>query len=243
MATPRYPSTLPIPKSVQLTAANQQLSGPEEGPYETRRRSMVPGATVSATFKYLKFQYKIFVEWYKSDLKYGHKWFVLYLPSAAGIVPHVVRFKEPYQAALHGHTYWEVSANLEVRERIMDNGLSVTSRPYSIQAEDVMQLDARDVLFRSHRFSPEQLQFSAAIQLIELRSTIQYITDATHAIQFAASAQSIALRDVRIVLPLPAESIAFSASALGITIDEVVVRTSRTEELQFSASMQAMALS
>lgn len=117
MATPQYPTTLPIPKAVQGSPSNQLLSGSDDGQYSARRLTMVPAASISATFKFLQNQYQQFVFWYRVDLKYGHKWFTINLPSGAGIVPHVARFMSPPEAKFNGHRHWDVTADFEIRER------------------------------------------------------------------------------------------------------------------------------
>lgn len=118
MATPEYPSTLPGPSSLSIEPVPQVLaSDNEQGPRAVRRRTRVPGAGTPVTFRFLESDYTTFVEWWKTDLKYGHKWFWIQLPSAGGITWHVARFAERYNARMEGHRYWTVDAQLEVRER------------------------------------------------------------------------------------------------------------------------------
>jgi len=93
------------------------LAGDSDGPKDLRRFTLVPGATVDVSFRFLRDQYSAFVKWLKVDLKRGLRWFMLPLPSAAGITPHVVRFKGRPQGSMGGHRYWEVTAEIEIRER------------------------------------------------------------------------------------------------------------------------------
>lgn len=79
--------------------------------------SRQPSAFTPVVFRFLEDDYAQFVDWWKTDLKYGHKWFWINLPSAGGITWHVARFAERYVAKLTGHRAWEVTAKLELRER------------------------------------------------------------------------------------------------------------------------------
>jgi hypothetical protein len=117
MSTPAYPDQLPIPLTFRLQANDQIVTDPENEPRDSRRLTIVPSAVADVTFRYLLDNYKIFKNWYKDDLRYGIKWFTIDLPSAAGLVSHVVRFADRPRASLKGHRYWEVSAQIEIRER------------------------------------------------------------------------------------------------------------------------------
>lgn len=118
MATPEYPSTLPGPGTFTVEPTSQVLATEAElGPKAFRRRSRQPGAFTSVSFRFLETDYSVFIEWWRTTLKYGHKWFWIQLPSAGGITWHVARFAERYAAKLDGHRYWNVTAKLELRER------------------------------------------------------------------------------------------------------------------------------
>lgn len=101
-------------------AGEQVLIGDNDGPKDTRRFSIVPGATANVVFRYLQSQYSIFVPWFRSALKYGHKWFLLRIPGPGGIILHMVRFTGRPRGVLRGHRYWEVSAEIEIRERLYE---------------------------------------------------------------------------------------------------------------------------
>jgi hypothetical protein len=98
--------------TAQVLATDTEL-----GPKAFRRRSRQPGAFTPVSFRFLESDYATFVAWWKTTLKYGHKWFWIELPSAGGITWHVARFAERYKATLDGHRYWNVTARLELRER------------------------------------------------------------------------------------------------------------------------------
>lgn len=119
MATPAYPATLPGPSRVNFRPGLQVLAsdGGELGPIDVRRRSRQPTADAQVTFRYLEDDYRTFVTWWKATLLYGHRWFTLPLPSANGLVDHVVRFAKKYSGQTQGHRYVEVTAEIEIRER------------------------------------------------------------------------------------------------------------------------------
>lgn len=225
-----------------LTVAQQQLAGPEDDPYQTRRRTLVPGAVVNASFKFLDDQYSRFIEWYKVELKYGHKWFVMYLSSAAGEVPHVVRFTKPPEGVMHGHRHWDVTAIIEVRERIFDNSLKLTSRPYPIDVTEYISVAATGPSLKTYKFKPEDMQLSGSIESVILKTTI-HRHDAYEAMQLSATVQSIELREPRVTVTMPQEELQLSSTVQSIVIDEVRVSVSRTEELQLSATVQNIVLS
>lgn len=125
MATPRYPSTLPGISSLQLSPTAQVLT-PEEGAghMTARRISRVPHATATVVFRFLESDFQVFQAFYVNDLKRGHKWFALDLPSAAGVLPHAVRCIKHRTAPSQGFNHREVTMQLEIRgRRIYDDDL------------------------------------------------------------------------------------------------------------------------
>ena len=118
MTVPRYPETLPGVSTFILTPTVQVLQSENEmGPVAGRRRTRQPGATAEVRFRFIATDYAVFVEWWKTELLYGHRWFLINLPSAGGITWHYVRFSDRYRATLNGHRNWEVQASLEIRDR------------------------------------------------------------------------------------------------------------------------------
>lgn len=118
MATPEFPSTLPGVESLSLTTDLQVLT-PDEGPgaLEYRRRTRVPSAVGTVTFRFLEGDFAVFNTFYVQTLLRGHKWFYLNLPSAAGIAPHLVRCLSHRKAPSKGFNYREVSMEIEIRGR------------------------------------------------------------------------------------------------------------------------------
>lgn len=120
MATPVYPDNLPGVLSFRLIAAPQVLTNDADGPQDFRRFSIVPGAEAEISFRYLESGYAMFRDWYTNTLTRGLRWFMLPVPSAAGLTSHVVRFADRPRGTLQGHRYWEVSAQIEIRERLYE---------------------------------------------------------------------------------------------------------------------------
>lgn len=118
MATPRYPEQLPGVSTFRLVPTAQILAGENEtGPLALRRRSRQPGATAEVTFRFVESDYAVFMDWWKTDLLYGHRWFTISIPSAGGVTWHTVRFADRPRAALQGHRYWELTTTIEIRDR------------------------------------------------------------------------------------------------------------------------------
>lgn len=110
-----------------LTASSQLASSPpgELGPIDNRRRTQQTSSVAPATFRFLLDQYATFVAWWKSDLAYGHKWFTITLPSARGNVTHYARFTSKYTANKKGYRFMEVSCELELRERQIEEPIVI----------------------------------------------------------------------------------------------------------------------
>lgn len=108
-----------------MDPVNQVLSTEGEmSPKAYRRRSRVPGSQDQVTWRFLETDYKLFLAWWRGELNYGTRWFLIQLPSARGYDWHVARFGEKdYSASLVGHRSWEVKADLEIRERRFPDGM------------------------------------------------------------------------------------------------------------------------
>lgn len=145
MSTPIYPEDLPIPRAFRLTPTQQVLgTDADAGPIAYRRRSRQPGATATIEFRYLRDEYSRYVEWFKSDLKYGHKWFWINLPGPNGIKLQIIRFMDKPKAVLEGHRFWTVTAQIEIRDRLVpsEEVMLLTSSPYPYMSADSTDISA-----------------------------------------------------------------------------------------------------
>lgn len=125
MPTPVYPSDLPGPSSYALRSSNQLVEpdGVAEGEiYTSRRRTIVPGATAGVSFRFIESDFRAWVAFWKEDLLRGMRWFYLTLPSAGGMVPHLVRIiGGRYTHKQIGFRAVTVECELEIRERRFDD--------------------------------------------------------------------------------------------------------------------------
>lgn len=144
MATPSFPSTLPGVSSLDWVAdGNVAVTEAEIGPKGFRQSSRVPSATASVTWRFLAGDFAIFQDFWKNDLKRGHKWFTLVLPCGAGYARHVVKFVSHRSAQSDGYGYRTVQAELYVRERKLRPDLVttyITSTPYPILVTDALDI-------------------------------------------------------------------------------------------------------
>jgi hypothetical protein len=62
-------------------------------------------------------QYAVFDSWYLNDADEGAAWFVMPLKTAMGVEPHTCRFVTQYVATAISCEWWEITAELEVRNR------------------------------------------------------------------------------------------------------------------------------
>lgn len=183
MATPKYPDELPIVSTYTMSPSAQALgSDNETGPRALRRRSRQPGATAQVTFRYIETDYRLFLEWWETELLFGHRWFWLQLPSAGGITWHVVRFAGRYTAVLEGHRLWTVRADLEIRDRrfdALDTNLVMTSFLYPVVAVDSVTVEVDLIGAGINDGYIEKLDLLPDLASATLTVTVAYATYST----------------------------------------------------------------
>lgn len=144
MTTPAFPAELPWVSTLAWTAEGGTLvSENEVGPKDYRQTTRVPTATATVSWRFLEDDFAIFQDFWKNDLKRGHKWFTLPLPCGAGYAIHVVRFSKHRTAASEGYGYRTVQAELYVRERKLRPDTVdtyITSTPYPILVTEAMDM-------------------------------------------------------------------------------------------------------
>ena len=141
MATPIFPTSIAGVSSISWGPGNP-LQTDGKGPKTQRRLSAVPDATAQVTWRFLEGDFKIFLDFWKTDLLRGHRWFILTLPCGPGFELHVVRFKSYHSARSEGFNFRTITAELEVRERKIRKSAvaaSVTSRPYPLYDVDKIE--------------------------------------------------------------------------------------------------------
>ena len=103
-------------------AANSIRTAMENGSIRQRRRFSTDRITTSVTWTLTDLELGIFAAFHKHRLNLGNDWFQMDLPlSGGGLLPHTVRFVDGKfnQSIASGVGYWDVSAQLEIQERVV----------------------------------------------------------------------------------------------------------------------------
>lgn len=123
-----WPPTLPLPTvqgySVQPEDAILRTEM-EAGLARQRRRFTNVPTKVSVRWIMRRDQYAIFEGWYRWQAKEGANWFTITLLGGLGLLDQEARFTRQFSARLlAGGTLWEITSELEIRERpVLDEGL------------------------------------------------------------------------------------------------------------------------
>jgi hypothetical protein len=123
-----WPPTLPLPTvqgySVQPEDAILRTEM-EAGLARQRRRFTNVPTKVSVRWIMRRDQYAIFEGWYRWQAKEGANWFTITLLGGLGLLDQEARFTRQFSARLlAGSTLWEITSELEIRERpVLDEGL------------------------------------------------------------------------------------------------------------------------
>lgn len=91
----------------------------ESGAARARRRFTQTPAKVAVRWNLRPLTYAIFEAWFRHEAMEGAQWFEIELLGGIGLAPHQARFTKAYQARLSSGNLWEVSAELELRNRPM----------------------------------------------------------------------------------------------------------------------------
>ena len=233
MATPRYPADLPGVATHILTPTDQLLrSDNDSGPESLRRRSVQPSANAQISFRYSKDEYSVFKAWWTDVLLFGHRWFLIRIPSAGGITWHYVRFTDRYRSKLVGHRYWDVSASIELRERAfapvdLDYAIILSSNLYPVHIVDELVSTTNILAGRVLAPVTEYLDGSANLTLGSLDVVVTYLTHSLVAEGFDNAANltagSLTVVVVYLTYEVPAESFDSAATIQAASL-EVVVR-------------------
>ncbi len=122
-----WPVTLPLPTvqgySVQPEDAILRTEM-EAGLARQRRRFTNVPTKVSVRWIMRRDQYAIFEAWYRWQAKEGANWFTITLLGGLGLLEQEARFTRQFSARLlAGGTLWEITSELEIRERpVLDEG-------------------------------------------------------------------------------------------------------------------------
>lgn len=115
-----WPSTLPLP-SVQSYAVQPGdaviRTEMEAGLARQRRRFTDVPSMIGVRWLFTRNQFAVFEAWYKLYAKEGAEFFDIDLLGGIGITTHTARFKRQFDAKLFNGLFWEVTSQLEIRER------------------------------------------------------------------------------------------------------------------------------
>lgn len=161
MTTPIFPDTLPGVSTLQWSPVDQTIATEEPGPRAIRQRSSVAGADATITWQFTEGEFAIFQDFYKNDLKRGHKWFSLILPCALGHLPHIVRMVKHRSMTREGYNFRTVTAQIDVRERRIndiDIDTFITSTLYPVyvsEGVDAAFTVLSGLFSQLHAYSPD----------------------------------------------------------------------------------------
>lgn len=115
-----WPKTLPLPTvdgyGVHPGEAILRTEM-EAGPARQRRRfSQVP-SRISVRWTFRRDQFALFESWYRWHAKEGGEWFEINLLGGIGLSVHEARFTRQFEVRLKNGVLWEVTSDLEIRER------------------------------------------------------------------------------------------------------------------------------
>ena len=115
-----WPVTLPLPTvenyAVQPGDAVVRTDM-EAGLARQRRRFTDVPSIIGVRWLFTRNQFAVFEAWYKLYAKEGAEFFDIDLLGGIGITTHTARFTRQFDAKLFNGLFWEVTSQLEIRER------------------------------------------------------------------------------------------------------------------------------
>lgn len=123
-----WPDTLPLPtvQGYNIQPGDTILRTEMDAGLARQRRRFTNAPTkVSVRWIMRRDQYAIFEGWYRWHAKEGANWFSITLLGGLGLLEQEARFTRQFASRLlAGGTLWEVTSELEIRERpVLDEGL------------------------------------------------------------------------------------------------------------------------
>jgi hypothetical protein len=99
----------------------------EAGPARQRRRFTQVPSRISVRWVLRRDQFALFEAWYRWHAKEGGAWFDIDLQGGVGLTAHEARFTRQFEARIRSGVLWEVTSELEIRERpvLSEDGLAI----------------------------------------------------------------------------------------------------------------------
>lgn len=115
-----WPTTLPLPTiqgyGVQPSDAVLRTDM-EAGLARQRRRFTSAPSIIAVRWIMNRSQFAIFEAWYKFQAKEGAEFFDIELLGGIGLTIHTARFTQQFNSNLFNGNLWEITSQLEIRER------------------------------------------------------------------------------------------------------------------------------
>lgn len=115
-----WPATLPLPtvQGYGIRPGEAILrTEMEAGPARQRKRFTQVPTRIAVRWVMRREQFALFEAWYRWHAKEGGEWFEIDLLGGVGLTGHDARFTRQFDAKLMGGVLWEISSELEIRER------------------------------------------------------------------------------------------------------------------------------
>ena len=115
-----FPHHLPYPTTEGYSIKPDEAivrTDMEAGPARQRRRYTQTPSKISVRWVMNREQFSLFEAWYKYHAKEGAEWFLITLLGGLGLLKQEARFTKQFEAKLLNGLLWEISSELEIRDR------------------------------------------------------------------------------------------------------------------------------
>ncbi len=115
-----FPSNLPYPKVDGYSIKPDEAivrTDMEAGPARQRRRYTQTPSKITVNWMMTRDQFSLFEAWYKYHAKEGAEWFYITLLGGLGLIEQEARFTQQFEASLYNGILWEITSELEIRDR------------------------------------------------------------------------------------------------------------------------------
>ena len=116
----KFPQHLPLPTISGYSIKPDDAiirTDMESGPARQRRRFSQTPSKIAVRWVMNQEQFSLFEAWYKFHAKEGAEWFDIQLLGGLGLLEQEARFIQQFEAGLYKGLLWEITAELEIRDR------------------------------------------------------------------------------------------------------------------------------
>ena len=118
--TIKFPERLPYPTVESYSIRPDEAiirTDMESGPARQRRRYTQTPSKITVRWVMSPEQFCLFEAWYKYYGKEGAEWFSINLLGGIGLTEQDVRFTQQFEASLIAGRLWQITSELEIRDR------------------------------------------------------------------------------------------------------------------------------